>query len=200
MITSFLEWIQNKEFTVFLEKTQDEAEEFLGQGYDAKHPVILGVLQKYNVPFDNWGGPQADDSVAKITKIIDLSKASTISPQKINQLDNFANKSGDQAALQAINGYLKNPQGDPRQAYVQAMEIRDKAEGRQRGYGDVGYNYDSIIKGSYEPPVLFNGGGKLIVIGGRTRLYAALLAQKPITVKIINEKDIASAFSAQTIK
>ena len=197
MITSFLEWVRRRE-TVLLEKTQDEAEEFLGQGYDAKHPVILGVLRKYNVPFDNWDGPQANDSVARITKIIDAAKTSTISPQQIGQLDNFANKSGDQAALQAITGYLKNPQGgDPRQVYVQAMQIRDKAEGRQRGYGDVGYNYDSIVKGSYEPPVLFSGGGKLVVIGGRTRLYAALLAQKPITVKIIGERDIASAFSAQ---
>ena len=191
---------QSARDAIILERTQDEAEEFLGQAFDAKPPqqAILGVLRKYNVPFEGWDNkPQTDDSVERITKAIDAAKTSEITTQQILKLENFTNKTGDKAALAVITTYLQNPQGDPRETYVKAMTARDAAEARARPYGDVGKNYDDILNGTYEPPVLFDSGASLVVVGGRTRLYAALLVGKPVKVKIIGERDIAAAFPQQ---
>jgi len=190
---------QSTRDAIILERTQDEAEEFLGQAFDAKPPqqAILGVLRKYNVPFEGWDKPQTNDSVDRITKAIDAANTTTITSQQIGKLENFTNKQGDKAALNVITAYLQNPQGDQRETYVKAMNVRDAAEARERPYGDVGKNYDDILNGTYEPPVLFDSGASLVVVGGRTRLYAALLVGKPVNVKIIGERDIAAAFPQQ---
>ena len=192
--------ISESQYYNLCEAAQDEAEEFLGQGFTTKVPEVLAVLQKYQVPFDAWGGPQANDSTAKMTKAVEGAPTGTIQASEIPGLSNFTNMPGDKGALAAIMKFKQeNPQSTPqdpamRQAYVDAMKVRDEAEGRTRGYGDVGFNFDNVLKGSYEPPVVFVAGGKKIVIGGRTRIYAALIQNAPIRVKELSERDIAQAF------
>ena len=200
---NFSEWLDGR---LRLESAQDEAEEFIGQGYDAKVPEVLQVLQNNGVAFDQWGGPQANDSTQKMTKAVESAKEGSVSPTEIPSLANFANKAGDTAALKAILDFRRqNPTANPkdpesyrtiRQAYVDAMSARDQAEGRQRGYGDVGKNLDNIIQGNYEPPVIYVAGGKKIVIGGRTRLYAGLALGVPVKVKMMTERDVAQTFGA----
>jgi len=64
------------------------------------------------------------------------------------------------------------------------MNKRDQGEARQRGYS-VGNLIDQINQNKYEPPVVLKSGSGLIVVGGRTRLYAALALNKPIRVKVL---------------
>jgi hypothetical protein len=136
-----------------------------------------------------------------MTNAVEGAKTMTLSPSDIPKLKNFTNKTGDENAMASILKFKQeNPQAKPtdpamREAYVNAMNIRDAAENRTRGYGDVGFNFDNVLKGTYEPPVIFVAGGEKIVIGGRTRIYAALLQDAPIQVKAMTETDVARAFT-----
>lgn len=53
------------------------------------------------------------------------------------------------------------------------MEKRDSGEKRNRGYKPV-KNYDRIVSGEYESPVVLEVDNEYYVIGGRTRFYAAI--------------------------
>ena len=181
MITSFKEWMARND-RMLSEDISEEAWELLGQGFKLGHPVISKLLQRLGLTYD-------EASVEKITAVLGKLPTTILSPDKISQLDNLANKIGDQAALTAIMNYRKNPQGDPTQAYAQAMQTRDSSEGRSRGY-DVSLNAKRITSGNYEPPLLVQAGGKMIVVGGRTRLYAALALNKPVKVIVATEQSL----------
>ena len=70
------------------------------------------------------------------------------------------------------------------------MQARDAGEGRQRGY-DVSGLINSVKSGNYEAPVLLKLATGTYVIGGRTRLYAALALGIPAKVKIISVSTFA---------
>jgi len=124
-----------------------------------------------------------EEDIKKITLLIDSTKTTSISPSQIAKLKNFNNKSGEESLINDIIGVSKSQ--DPRQSYTDYMKKRDEREGRDRGYDPV-QNYDNVVAGSYEPPVLIDIDGTLYVVGGRTRLYAGLAANKNMKVKILN--------------
>jgi hypothetical protein len=124
-----------------------------------------------------------EEDIKKITLLIDSTKTTTISPSQIAKLKNFNNKSGEESLINDIIGISKSQ--DPRQSYTDYMKKRDEREGRDRGYDPV-QNYDNVVAGSYESPVLIDIDGTLYVVGGRTRLYAGLAANKNMKVKILN--------------
>jgi len=124
-----------------------------------------------------------EEDIKKITLLIDSTKTTTISPSQIAKLKNFNNKSGEESLINDIIGISKSQ--DPRQSHTDYMKKRDEREGRDRGYDPV-QNYDNVVAGSYESPVLIDIDGTLYVVGGRTRLYAGLAANKNMKVKILN--------------
>ena len=153
------------------EDTSDEAWELLGQ----KDPAIRKYVADRGLQND-----QA--SVDKVVPMIDKARQSTINPSQIPQLKNLANKPADPTALKNILKIKGTPQA-PEQ-FAKIMQARDQAEGRSRGY-DVGKLINAINTGSYDPPVVLKLPSGNYVIGGRTRLYAALALNKPINVKVL---------------
>jgi hypothetical protein len=153
------------------EDTSDEAWELLGQ----KDPAIRKYVADLGLQND-----QA--SVNKVVPMIDKARQSQINPSQIPQLKNLANKPADPQALRNILKIKGTPQA-PEQ-FAKIMQARDRAEGRSRGY-DVGKLINAISTGNYDPPVVLKLPSGNYVIGGRTRLYAALALNKPINVKVL---------------
>ena len=155
------------------ESASDEAWELVGQ----KDPNISKIVKDAGYKYD-------EESVSKLTPIIEKTPITNISPSQILKLKNFNNKPGEESLINDIVNISKSK--DPKQGYIDLMAKRDKKDNnRQRGY-DIGKLYDQVVKGNYESPVLIKIKGILYVVGGRTRLYASLASNKNINVKIID--------------
>ena len=155
------------------EGSEDEAWELVGQ----KDPNISKIVKNAGFKYD-------EESVNKLIPIIEKTPTTNISPSQVTKLKNFNNKSGEESLITDIIKISKSQ--NPRQGYIDLMTKRDSNDSnRQRGY-DIGSLYDQITTGNYEPPVLIDINGTLYVVGGRTRLYASLVANKNIKVKILN--------------
>jgi len=161
------------------EGSDEEAWELVGQ----KDPDITRVVTKA-------GLKNNEESVNKLIPIIDNTPKSTITPSQIAKLKNFNNKPGEESLIKDMIRISQSP--NSRQEYADYMKERDEREGRDRGYDPV-QNYDNVVAGSYEPPVLIDIDGTLYVVGGRTRLYAGLAANKSMNVKIINISQLTEA-------
>ena len=127
-------------------------------------------------------------SVDKITPVIDATPSTELPSASIPKLKNLANKPGEGAILQALQSISGQPDADKH--FKQLMTKRDSAERRQRGY-DVSSLISSVKTGQYESPVLLKLPTGVYVIGGRTRLYAALALGMPIRVKILTVDSFA---------
>jgi hypothetical protein len=115
--------------------------------------------------------------------MIDATPDTQLPAASIPKLKNLANKGNDVQTLKAIQQISGRP--DAAQQYAKIMQSRDAGEGRQRGY-DVSGLINSVKSGNYEAPVLLKLATGTYVIGGRTRLYAALALGIPAKVKIIS--------------
>ncbi len=166
------------------EGTDEEAWELLGQ----KDPNIRDVMRATGLGYDQ-------ESVDKLVPIIDGIEETHITPDEVAELKNFANRPGQEHLIDAMRSASRSR--DPRAAYASAMQSRDAGEGRSRGY-DPTDNYDRVVSGNYEPPVLIEIDGELYVIGGRTRLYAALASDSDVRVKILRPSDLDAISGGRT--
>jgi len=162
--------MRSKEFIV--ESAYEEAWELISQPV----PQIKQFVQQL--------GLKQDDATAKaLAPMIDAAPTTTISAASIPTLKNLANKPGDAQTLKAIQQIKGRP--DAVQQYAKIMQARDAGENRQRGYNVSGL-INAIKTGNYEEPVLLKLQDGLYVIGGRTRLYAALALNVNAKVKVID--------------
>jgi hypothetical protein len=152
------------------EASSDEAWELVGQPV----PEIQQFVKQ-------MGYGNNEQSVAKITAFIDKAQPSQIPSASIPKLKNLANKGTDVQTLKAVQQISGRP--DAEQQYTKLMKARDAAEGRNR---DVSGYLQYVKSGNYDPPVLLKLPTGIYVIGGRTRLYAALALGVPANVKIIS--------------
>jgi len=152
------------------EASSDEAWELVGQPV----PEIQQFVKQMGYGND-------EQSIAKITSIIDRVSSTQIPATSIPKLKNLANKGNDAQTLKAIQQISGRP--DAEQQYTKLMQARDAGEGRNR---DVSGYIQYVKSGNYDPPVLLKLPTGVYVIGGRTRLYAALALGVPANVKIIS--------------
>jgi hypothetical protein len=152
------------------EASSDEAWELVGQPV----PEIQQFVKQMGYGYD-------DQSVAKITAVIDRVISTQLPVASIPKLKNLANKGTDVQTLKAVQQISGRP--DAEQQYTKLMKARDAAEGRDR---DVSGYLQYVKSGNYDPPVLLKLPTGIYVIGGRTRLYAALALGVPANVKIIS--------------
>ena len=159
-----------KEFIV--ESAYEEAWELISQPVPEIQQFVkeLGLLQN-------------KESAEKISSLIDAVTEKEIPASSIPKLKNLANKGNDVQTLQSIIKISGQP--NAAEQYAKLMKARDAGEKRNRGY-DVSDLVNSIKLGNYEAPVLLQLPTGLYVIGGRTRLYAALALNVPAKVKIIS--------------
>jgi hypothetical protein len=155
------------------EASSDEAWELVGQPV----PEIQQFVKQMGYGDD-------DQSVAKITAVIDRVISTQLPVASIPKLKNLANKGTDVQTLKAVQQISGKP--DAEQQYTKLMKARDAAEGRDR---DVSGYLQYVKSGNYDPPVLLKLPTGIYVIGGRTRLYAALALGVPANVKIISAND-----------
>ena len=153
------------------ESGYEEAWELLGQPV----PEIKNFVKQLGLKND-------DATAKKIGAIIDSIKDSSLPANRIPGLKNLANKGNDSETLKAIKQISGKP--DAEQQYTKLMQARDAGEKRNRGY-NVSDLIKAVKSGNYEPPVLLQLPSGLYVIGGRTRLYAALALGVKAKVKII---------------
>ena len=152
------------------EASSDEAWELVGQPV----PEIQQFVKQMGYGNDK-------QSIAKITSIIDRVPATQIPAASIPKLKNLANKGNDAQTLKSILQISGSP--DAERQYTKLMQARDAGEGRNR---DVSGYIQYVKSGNYDPPVLLKLPTGVYVIGGRTRLYAALALGVPANVKIIS--------------
>ena len=159
-----------KEFIV--ESAYEEAWELISQPVPEIQKFVkdLGLLQN-------------KESAEKISPLIDAAVEKEIPASSIPKLKNLANKGNDPQILQSIVKISGRP--GAAEQYAKLMKARDAGEKRNRGY-DVSGLINSVKSGDYEAPVLLQLPSGLYVIGGRTRLYAALALSVPAKVKIIS--------------
>ena len=155
------------------EASSDEAWELVGQPV----PEIREFVKQ-------MGYANNEQSVEKITPIIDRASSTKIPVESIPKLKNLANKNNDAQTLKAVQKISGSP--DAEQQYIKLMQARDADEGRKR---DITGYIKYVKSGNYDPPVLLKLPTGLYVIGGRTRLYAALALGVPAKVKIISAND-----------
>jgi hypothetical protein len=155
----------------FLNETlSDEAWELVGQPV----PEIQQFVKQMGYGND-------EQSVEKITAIIDKAPSTKIPAASIPKLKNLANKGNDAQTLKAIQQISGRP--DAEQQYIKLMQARDTGENRNR---DITGYIQYVKSGNYDPPVLLKLPTGVYVVGGRTRLYAALALGVPAIVKIIS--------------
>jgi hypothetical protein len=171
------------------ESAAEEAWELLTQPDENIVKIVqdsgLDKIPGAGTNFDNF---VKSESGFKLISMIKKLPSSEIGPEQLAKLKNFNNKLGEESLIK--DSLEAQEDEDPKQSYVDLMTARDKQEGRKRPPEGLVGLFDSVIKGSYEPPVLLNINDKLYVIGGRTRLYAGLIANKPMKVKIIKVEDL----------
>ena len=155
------------------EASSDEAWELVGQPV----PEIQQFVKQMGYGDD-------DQSVAKITAVIDRVISTQLPVASIPKLKNLANKGTDVQTLKAVQQISGKP--DAEQQYTKLMKARDAAEGRER---DVSGYLQYVKSGNYDPPVLLKLPTGIYVIGGRTRLYAALALGVSANVKIVSAND-----------
>jgi hypothetical protein len=159
------------------ESADEEAWELVGQPV----PEIQQFVKQLGLSNDQT-------SVAKIAPLINATPDTQIPAASIPQLKNLANKGNDAQTLKAIQQISGRP--DAAEQYARLMQARDAGEGRNRGY-PVGGLIQAVKSGNYEAPVLLKLPTGVYVIGGRTRLYAALALGVPAKVKVINANTFA---------
>lgn len=165
------------------ESSTEEAWELVGQN----HPVINSALVNAGFSFDYV-------SVSKLTHIIDNLDLYLANYHHIKNFDNLENKDSDIGLLQKCKEISTLP--NSRFLYKKLMQKRDLLDvdengyPRKRGYNVV-LNFDRILSGDYEPPLIFLNDDKYYVVGGRTRLYASVATNLPIKVKVLTTKDLA---------
>jgi hypothetical protein len=164
------------------ESADEEAWELVGQPV----PEIQQFVKELGFSKDK-------KSVAKIAPMIDATPDTQIPAASIPKLKNLANKGNDVQTLKAIQQISGGP--DAAQQYAKLMQARDAGEGRKRDY-DVSKLIDIVKSGNYPSPVLLKLATGIYVIGGRTRLYAALALGVPAKVKVIS----SATFAKQSVQ
>lgn len=156
--------------SLILETAMEEAWELLGQ----KNPIIQNYVKEKGLSYD-------EESVKKLIPIIE--KLPTIKVD-YNQIKNFENLERPKTQGFIKRMYDVSKSENPKDEFIKAMTERDTGEDRNRGY-DTGLNFDRIVKGDYEPPLVLKKDNKYYVVGGRTRIYASLAANVPIKILVI---------------
>lgn len=154
-------------------------------GYEEAWELISQPVPEIQSFVKQHGWAQDDNVAKQIGSIIDRLPNTQIPAASISKLKNLANKPGEDKILSQIVSISGKP--GAAEKYAEIMSARDRAEGRNRGY-DVNGLVKSLQTGNYESPVILQLPTGNYVIGGRTRLYAALALGMPINIKIINAK------------
>lgn len=181
-------------FKQYIENRINESMEH-GEGYQEAgeimsqtHPEIMKLVASLGIPHKPPGSQWSDEDnnyAIMLGKAIDsIPPNATIQPKQIPTLQNLANKAGQEQLPKLLSQISGQP--DAAQKYIEFMQKRDSGEGRNRGY-NVADLVKKIQTGNYAPPILIKGSSTPVVVGGRTRLYAALALGLPIKVKIIDE-------------
>ena len=158
------------------ETSYEEAWELIGQ----KDPTISSLVKSKGLGYD-------EESVQKLVPIIDKLPEQTFTYKEIKNFHNLENKKNDKGLMKKM--FIISKSNNPRKEYENYMKERDSGENRNRGYEPV-KNFDDLVSGKYEPPVILLSDGEYYVIGGRTRFYASIASNTPIRVKILREEDL----------
>ena len=157
-----------------IDNAEEEAWELLGQ-----EPEKIKEFRK------KFGLKNDEQSAERIIPLIKKTPEKTIKYSEIPELNNLANMPGDKETLKKVMQISGDK--DAEKKYIDLMKERDAREKRKRGY-NVNLLVDKIKSGEYDRPVLLKIDNELFVIGGRTRLYAALALRIDPIVKILDDK------------
>lgn len=177
-----MKFISSYKLFLINESSQEEAWELVGQS----HPVINMIVNSLGYSFD-------EESVVRLSAIINGLPEYLANYSHIKDFENLENKDSDIGLLKKMKeiSTLPNARNLYRKLMIQRdlMDIDADGAPRKRNYNVV-ENFDRIVSGDYEPPVLFYDEEKYYVVGGRTRLYASVAANLPIKVKVLTKNEL----------
>ena len=123
-----------------------------------------------------------ENAAKKIGKILDNLPVQNMSVSEILGLNNLDNMPEDPYMLQALKE-ISGKEGY-REQYIKEQLARDKRDDREREF-PLEPIIEAVEVGTCRPPLILELDSGRYVIDGRTRLYAALAANKSIDVTVI---------------
>jgi len=160
------------------------AYELLGQHdpdikeYVENLPIDIGS----DHPMDNY---KRDKAAVEIGKILDKLPVQNLSREAILELNNLVNMPEDEYTLNEIKRVSGNTGYDKK--FIEEMQKRDKRDFREREFA-IADTLLAVENETCEPPLILDYKDKKFVIDGRTRIYAALAANKDIKITVINNE------------
>lgn len=149
----------------------DEVQEFLdtlGINFGSKSPIDAHIR---------------DRVARRFGKMFSEYPVQDLSVDELVELNNLTNMPEDYTTLQALEE-VSGEEGY-KEEYVKQLTLRD-----QRDYREREFPLDAIIEAvendSIRPALVFELENKRYLIDGRTRVYAAVAADKSMKVRIIN--------------
>ena len=173
------------------EKGYDEVWELILHSTPEVKNFVQGTLKLVNVDAND---PKMDELAKNLGAYIDRLPTTMLSWKQIPSL---------KAIEQSWIKKMQQIQGKPNvlKLYNQLMAQRD-SKGDPRPGGRIGGGtttlFNNIKQGLGDPAVILQLPSGMYVIGGRTRLYAALAGQMNIKVTILNQNNLLKYFQSQT--
>lgn len=143
-------------------------------------PVNLGRP----IPSDEW---YREDVAKQIGKFLADLPVQNISVDEIVKLNNLANMPEDPYMLKALQD-ISGKEGY-REVYIKELSARDKRDSREREF-PLEPIIEAVEAGSCRPPLIIELDSGRYVIDGRTRLYAAIAANKDAKVIMVDDKNL----------
>ena len=151
---------------------------------DCQEPKVKEFVQSLPV---NLGRPVPIDDylreyvVTKIGKLLDKVPVQNLSIDDILKLNNLDNMPEDMYTLQNIKR-ISGKEGY-KEVYIEEMEKRDKRDYRDREF-PLEPILEAVELGTCRPPLILELDNEKYVIDGRTRIYAALAANKSLNATV----------------
>jgi hypothetical protein len=143
-------------------------------------PINLGRP----IPSDEW---YREDVAKQIGKFLADLPVQNMSVGEIVKLNNLANMPEDLYTLQTIEA-IKGQEGY-KETYIKEMLDRDKRDFREREFS-LETIIEAVETGSCRPVLVVKLNNGQYVIDGRTRLYAAIAANKDAKVIMVDDKNL----------
>lgn len=147
----------------------------------------LPVNYGRNTPIDSHFREQVAE---RFGKILEDFPSQILSKDDLLGLNNLANMPEDNLTLTALSnisgkdGYKK--------AFIKELAERDRRDFREREF-PLDPILQAVEQGTVRPPLVFEINSTRYLIDGRTRVYAAIAANRSLSVKVVNSEKFKEA-------
>ena len=166
-----------------------DAQELIGYPDPAVYSFLRSLPFNYgrNNPIDNH---YRDKLAEHFGPILEKFPNQILSKQDLLKLNNITNMPEDNITLDALVS-VSGQQGY-KEAFVKEVTVRDRRDCREREF-PLEPIIEAVENETVRPPLVFELNDARYLIDGRTRIYAAIAANKSLSVKLVNSEKFKEA-------